>query len=104
MTCGSLDEVRAEIDRIDDAIIRLIAERGAFVAQAARFKKDADGVRDAGRVERVIQRVRAKAAEYGADEDMAEALYREMIRRFVSMEMRAFDGGKNIREAQAMRA
>ena len=94
MTCGSLDEVRAEIDRIDDAIIRLIAERGAFVAQAARFKKDADGVRAAGRVEGVIQRVRAKAAEYGADEDMAEALYREMIRRFVGMEMRAFDGGK----------
>ena len=40
MRRGSLDEVRAEIDRIDDAIIRLIAERGAFVAQAARFKKD----------------------------------------------------------------
>ena len=98
MTCGSLDEVRAEIDRIDDAIIRLIAERGAFVAQAARFKKDADGVRDAGRVEGVIQRVRAKAAEYGADEDMAEALYREMIRRFVDMEMRAFEGRKTSAE------
>ena len=90
MTCGSLDEVRAEIDRIDDAIIRLIAERGAFVAQAARFKKDADGVHDAGRVEGVIRQVRAKAAEYGADEDMAEALYREMIRRFTDAEMRAF--------------
>ena len=90
MTCGSLDEARAEIDRIDDAIIRLIAERGAFVAQAARFKKDADGVRAAERVEGVIRRVRAKASEYGADEDMAETLYREMIRRFVGMEMRAF--------------
>ena len=41
MRRGSLDEVRAEIDRIDDAIIRLIAERGAFVAQAAHFKKNA---------------------------------------------------------------
>ena len=98
MTCGSLDEVRAEIDRIDDAIIRLIAERGAFVAQAARFKKDADGVRDAGRVEGVIQRVRAKAAEYGADEDLAETLYREMIRRFTDAEMREFAGRKTSAE------
>ena len=98
MTCGSLDEVRAEIDRIDDAIIQLIAERGAFVAQAARFKKDVDGVRDAGRVEGVIRRVRAKAAEYGADEDMAEALYREMIRRFTDTEMRAFAGRKTSAE------
>lgn len=40
MRRGSLDEARAEIDRIDDAIIRLIVKHGAFVAQAAHFKKD----------------------------------------------------------------
>ena len=90
MTCSSIEEVRANIDRIDDAIIRLIAERGTFVAQAASFKKDVDGVRDTARVEKVVQNVRAKAAECGADADMVEALWREMIRRFVDMEMREF--------------
>lgn len=94
MNCSNLEEVRANIDRIDDAIIRLIAERGTFVAQAAAFKKDADGVRDTARVEKVLQKVRAKAADYGADADMTEALYREMICRFVEMELREFAGGK----------
>lgn len=42
------------------------------------------------RVEAVIKKVREKALEYGANPDMVEALYREMISRFVSMEMNEF--------------
>ena len=90
MVCKSLEEVRANIDRIDDEIIRLIAERGTFVDQASSFKKDDEGVKDTGRVEKVISKVRDKAEEYGADPDMVEALYREMISRFVNMELTAF--------------
>lgn len=81
---------KANIDRIDDEIIRLIAERGTFVVQASSFKKDDEGVKDTGRVEKVISKVRDKAEEYGADPDMVEALYREMISRFVNMELTAF--------------
>lgn len=39
MLCESLEEVRANIDRIDDEIIKLIAERGTYVVQASSFKK-----------------------------------------------------------------
>ena len=44
MQCKSLEEVRANIDRIDDAIIRLIAERGEYVRQASGFKKNEDKI------------------------------------------------------------
>ena len=37
-----------------------------------------------------LEEVREKALEYGANADMVEALYREMISRFVSMEMDDF--------------
>jgi len=90
MKCNSLEEVRNNIDRIDNEIIKLIAERGVYVSQASAFKKNEDGVRDTGRVEKVIAKVREKALEYGADPDMVEALYREMISRFVNMEMKEF--------------
>lgn len=90
MVCNSLEEVRVNIDRIDNEIIKLIAERGTFVVQASAFKKDEEGVKDTGRVEKVIEKVREKATEYGADPDMVEALYREMISRFVNMEMSEF--------------
>lgn len=90
MRCESLEEVRSNIDRIDNEIIRLIAERGTYVAQASAFKKSEDGVKAPDRVEAVIQKVRTKAEEYGADPDMLEALYREMIQRFIEMEMKEF--------------
>ncbi len=92
--CKSLEEVRVNIDRIDNEIIKLIAERGTYVVQASNFKKDEEGVRDTTRVEKVIQKVREKAKIYGANQDMVEALYREMISRFVSIEMKEFHGKK----------
>lgn len=90
MKCTSLNEVRQNIDRIDNDIIKLIAERGTYVAQAATFKKTEDAVKAPNRVESVIEKVRAKAEEYGANPDMIESLYREMIRNFIQMEMTEF--------------
>lgn len=90
MLCNSLEEVRMNIDRIDDEIIKLIAERGTYLVQASSFKKDEDGVKDTNRVKKVIEKVRAKAEEYGANPDMIEALYKEMISSFVNMEMNEF--------------
>ncbi|WP_310602650.1 chorismate mutase [Anaerosporobacter sp.] len=90
MKCNSLEEVRGNIDRIDNEIIKLIAERGTYVVQASTFKKSEDGVKAPNRVEAVIEKVRSKAEEYGANPDMVEALYREMISRFVNMEMEEF--------------
>ena len=83
------------ITRIDHEIIKLIAERGTYVIQASNFKKDEDGVKDTARMEKVIQKVRTQAQEYGANQDMVEAIYREMISRFVSMEMKEFQRKKS---------
>lgn len=91
MKCNSLEEVRENIDKIDDSIIRLIAERGNYVVQASAFKKNEEGVKAQNRVDSVIDKARNKAKEYGANPDMVEALYREMISRFVNMELDEFN-------------
>lgn len=90
MKCSSLEEVRENIDRIDDAIIKLIAERGAYVVQASAFKKSEAGVKAPNRVEAVISKVRTKAEEHGANPDMVESLYRNMINQFIQMEIAEF--------------
>jgi isochorismate pyruvate lyase len=91
MECKTLEEVRDNIDRIDNEIIKLIAERGSYVSQASVFKKSEDGVKAPNRVEAVISKVRLKAFEYGANPDMVETLYREMISRFIQQEMVEFN-------------
>jgi len=51
---NSLDDIRTNIDRLDSEIIRLMAERGALVRQAARFKSSQAEVAAPRRVEQVI--------------------------------------------------
>ena len=59
VNCASIEEVRSNIDRIDRQIVALLAERGIFVKQAARFKKTTDDVKAPQRVEQVIAKVTA---------------------------------------------
>lgn len=92
MKCSSLEQVRENIDRIDSEIIKLIAERGEYVAQAAAFKKSEDAVRDNSRVETVVKNARNKAERFGANPDLIEAVFREMISRFISSEMSEYKG------------
>ena len=90
MICSCLEEVRSNIDRIDNEIIKLIAERTGYVKQASSFKKNENAVKASDRVEAVIQKARERAFEYGADPDMIETLYREMISSFINLEMDEF--------------
>jgi len=86
----SLDQVRSNIDRLDREIIDLIAQRGAYVVQAARFKTSNAEVEAPQRVELVIAKVRTLATAAGLDPRVAEAAYRAMIAAFVEVERSAF--------------
>jgi isochorismate pyruvate lyase len=91
VACQSLDDVRANIDRIDDQIVRLLAERSGYVLQVVRFKQTADDVRAPARFAQVIERVRALAEQHGANPDLVERTYRTLIGEFIEVELRELD-------------
>ena len=82
----SLEEARAEIDLVDSPIVDLIGIRTRLVEKVSTFKKDPQSVRDAGREEEVLSRVRAIAAVKGAEPEMIDQIYRIMISRYVKMQ------------------
>ncbi len=84
--CASLLEVRDNIDRLDRQIIRLMAERGQYVAEAGRFKANPAAVSAPARVEAIIARVKTIAREDGLAESVAERSYRAMIAAFEDYE------------------
>lgn len=88
--CKDLKEVRANIDRIDREIVKLIAERGQFVEQAAIFKNDEAVIREPNRIKVVIQNVRTHALEFGVDADIVEGVYRTMIDEFIDFELKEY--------------
>jgi isochorismate pyruvate lyase len=85
--CNSIDDIRAEIDRIDRQIVALIGERAGYVQAATKFKTSAAGVRAVERFEAMLHQRRAWAEEQGLDPDMIEKLYRDMVNHFVQQEM-----------------
>ena len=94
--CQTLEEVRSEVDVIDEQIIAFMAKRNAYIKQAAKFKKSVDEVKADDRVEAVIQNVRQKALAYDMNPNMLEDIYKLMINEMVETEIAEFQNAKNL--------
>lgn len=84
--CSDMSEVRAEIDRIDVALVDLIAERFEYVDRAWQLKSNPGEAVVPWRIQQVIDKVGARADERGLPPELAEALWRQMIGWFVQYE------------------
>jgi isochorismate pyruvate lyase len=85
--CRDMTEVRVEIDRVDNGLVDLIAERFGYVERAWQLKLEARQEANVPwRNQQVIDKVRARAAEKGLPPDLVEALWRQMIGWFIQYE------------------
>ncbi len=84
-------EVRSEIDRLDRAIVGLLAERTEYVRQAGHIKSSRDLIHDETRVRDVLAKVRGHARDNGLDEDLIDALYSLLVERSIAYEFGVFD-------------
>ena len=85
--CADLSEVRVEIDRVDMALVDLIAERFGYVERAWQLKLEArEEANVPWRNQQVIDKVRDRAREKGVPPDLIEALWRQMIGWFIQYE------------------
>jgi isochorismate pyruvate lyase len=84
--CDSLADVRSAIDQIDQMLVGLLAERGRYVREAARFKPQLADVPAPARAEQVIDQALRHAQELGAAPQVVEAVYRSMVAQFIELE------------------
>jgi len=103
--CANLADVRANIDRLDDDIVRLIAERAMYVKDAARFKRDAFQVSAPARQAQVFEKARALAQRHNQGfanlEQVVDATYRAMVAAFIANEQTYFDTMKDVGDTHA---
>ena len=76
----TMETLRHQIDRIDDALVALLAERLGIVQRVVAVKRR-EGLPALipDRVEAVVAHVRARAEVAGAPPDLAEAVWRRLI-------------------------
>lgn len=86
-----MTEVRYEVDRLDEMLVALIAERQSYMDAAARIKGDRHAVRDPARIEDVVAKVLARAEAVGLSPAIAAPVWRTMIDRCIAYEFEAWD-------------
>lgn len=87
-SCDTLADVRSAIDQIDFMLVGLLAERGHYVREAARFKRNQAEVAAPDRVKQVIDKALSHATDMGAAPEVVEAVYRSMVAAFIQLENR----------------
>ena len=83
-----MQEIRAEIDRLDRQVIAAWAERYAYVRAAAKFKTNEAEVAAPDRFRAMLEQRRGWAEEGGLSPDVVEGLYRDLVQYFISEEKR----------------
>ena len=88
--CTTMQDVRREVNALDDVLVPLLVERVGYMTQAARIKHGAAQVRDEARIEAIVGRVRERAEAEGGNTDVMEAIYRSMMEAYIAYEHREF--------------
>ena len=89
--CTSMMEVRQGVDRLDEEIVRLLAERFRYMEAAARIKPDRNAVRDEARKAEVIGNVRRLAEAEGSPAEVVAGIYDRLVEASIAYELERFD-------------
>ena len=98
--CTSMADIRAEIDRVDEELVRLFASRAAFIDRAGEIKAEIGlPARIGSRVEEVVANVRRHAVATGLPPELVEKLWRRLIDWSIAREESVL-GPDSLREDQ----
>lgn len=96
-----LSEIRNTIDRLDETIVKALGERQRIVQEviAGKIEESMD-IRDPGREEKLLDKIRKMGAEEGVDPYFLEQLFREIIHHSVRYQTHALVDHQNRKSAE----
>ncbi len=86
----SIEEVRVQIDKIDEDILNLIFKRQDLVIEAVKHKTK-EQIIDEVRIEYIISKLRKKSQLKSISPELIENIWRLMINNFIEFEKENFD-------------
>ena len=90
MSYKNMEELRKELDLLDNELIKLISKRFKFIEQAAIIKDDISKIRDNDRIEDIVKRLRKLAKNNDISPDIVEKLWRYIIELSIELETEIF--------------
>ena len=86
--CQNMQEIRTEIDAIDQEVIHLLGKRFGYVKAASRFKTSEDAVKAPDRFRALLLQRREWAIAAGLHPDAIEKMYFDLVTHFIEEEMK----------------
>ncbi|MCM2458901.1 isochorismate lyase [Pseudomonas sp. CG7] len=86
--CVNMEEIRGEIDALDQAVIKLLGKRVQYVLAASKFKTSATSVRAPERFKAMLATRREWAEAEGLSPDAIEKMYSDLVSLFIAEEMK----------------
>ncbi|MEM8540605.1 MAG: chorismate mutase [Pseudomonadota bacterium] len=77
--CNTREDVRHEIDRLDKALVELMAERWQYVHRMSEIKTSPQEANVPSRVQEVIDNIVTQANAKNFPPELAEAIWRKFI-------------------------
>ena len=90
MSYKNMEELRKELDLLDNELTKLVSKRFKFIEQAAIIKDDISKIRDNDRIEDIIKRLRKLAKNNDISPDIVEKLWRYIIELSIELETEIF--------------
>lgn len=94
--CLAIGEVRQQIDRVDQEIIRLFAIRSRYVRAIVSFKTDEEDIVAIPRKNHVIEERAKTAASFGLDPVLFKNIFTLLVEENIRKELELFNQERNI--------
>lgn len=91
MKYQNMDELRNDINLLDDELLSLFDKRFNLIKDAAFLKSNFKELRDNERIEEVIKRMREKSLTVDLSEDLIEDIWRYIIELSIKYETEIFN-------------
>jgi isochorismate pyruvate lyase len=85
--CGGMEDIRTEIDLLDQAMIKILGLRFKYVLAASKFKTSEISVRAPERFKAMLAKRREWAETEGLSPEAIEKLYTDLVNHFIEEEM-----------------
>lgn len=85
--CADMGALREQIDRMDRALVQMLADRAGYIDRAIQLKAENGWpARIPDRVEEVVGNARAQASVAGLDPELIEGLWRQLVEWSIARE------------------
>ena len=86
--CSGMEDIRREIDHIDQTVISMLGKRFKYVMAASKFKTSENAVRAPDRFKAMLEKRREWAQSEGLNPDAIEKMYSDLVNHFIEEEMK----------------